>query len=151
VTRWLRWGSLRDAAAVAALPRGLSAHVRKRWECPRCRVAMVVGLEQIREHLARFVEMMTWHTRMSSPNHCEVTASTPLASCQFAASAAAAAAANAAAKAEPPRGEGGEEGGAPQLERQSDGTWRRAEDARSGAAPAPPKRRRMGTSVNGKW
>ena len=47
VERWLRYAALRDDDDIAAVPRGLSAHVRRRWECPRCHATMVVGLDEL--------------------------------------------------------------------------------------------------------
>ena len=111
VERWLRYAALRDDDDIAAVPHGLSAHVRRRWECPRCRTTMVVGLDELRDHLAS----------------CQCTASAPPAE-------------PTAPRMPAPNTESGGTCDAPS---------RPIESVRD-AAP-PPKRRRLGTSVVGKW
>ena len=114
VERWLRYAALRDDDDIAAVPRGLSAHVRRRWECPRCHATMVVGLDELRDHLAS----------------CQCAASAPPAE-------------PAAPPVPTPDAESGGAGDANALPRPV--------DVPSRDTVPPPKRRRLGTSVTGKW
>eukprot|EP00741_Cyanophora_paradoxa_P019237 tig00000215_g18573.t1 len=49
---WLRWGSLLDSKEAKALA-GISAHLRKHWECPVCRQRLIVNLNELKEHRAQ--------------------------------------------------------------------------------------------------